>query len=69
MKVVDDFTQPCVSFLSFYRPWKSLLVLSCRGLTQQLATKHWMAAHSPIRFPPQWDGEEKWTKGETHGLG
>jgi len=38
------------------------------GLIQQLATQHQTAAHSPLPFTPQQDGEEKWTKGETPAL-
>jgi len=38
------------------------------GLTHQLVTERQTAARSPLCFPLQQDGEEKWIKGETHGF-
>jgi len=37
-------------------------------LTQQLAAKHYRAAHSPLSFPPLAERGGEWTKRETHGL-
>jgi len=42
--------------------------LSSFNLAAFLATKNQTATRSPHRFPPQWDGQEKQTKGKTHGL-
>jgi len=44
------------------------VITACHMLTWQPAATHQTAACSPLAFPPQWDGEEKWAKGETRGL-
>jgi len=48
--------------------WPTTAFPSCRSLTWQLANKHQTVARSPLLFPPQRDGEEKWAKGEARGL-
>jgi len=54
-----------VHFRAFYSSFRNS---RCCGLARQLATKHQTAARSPFSFPPQRDGEEKWTKEETREL-